>query len=128
MIQKISKGLYAFITLTILLVSAFFMVKAIETKEVIKEVEKTTVLAPIWFEYTGDPNNQQEMEDPQNYDPILDQTGNPTEPECEEGDFLCAVKVTPDPLNTDLPDEDELKEVLENNEESPDESEIRHKP
>lgn len=33
MTQKISKGLYAFITLTILLVGAFFMVKAMESNE-----------------------------------------------------------------------------------------------
>lgn len=49
MTQKISKGLYAFITLTILLVGAFFVAKAMEEKRFSKAADEYH-----WFEITDD--------------------------------------------------------------------------
>lgn len=110
----------------LIIISLVVLVKAKNSSGEVKEVEKTTVLAPIWFEYTGDPNDQAEVENPSNYHPILDGSGSPTDPDCKETDLLCAVKVTPDSTG-DLPEEEELKDVLTRNQENPNSSEIRFK-
>lgn len=71
------------------------MVKAIETKEVIKEVEKTTVLAPIWFEYTG-PGASDSNYDPHNPDNYT-AVDSPSGPSCDGDEQVCGIKVNPDP-------------------------------
>lgn len=58
-----------------------------EKKEV--KAEKV-VLAPQWFQYNGTSQNRNDIENPDNYQPLT------AEPLCEDGTELCSVHAEPD--------------------------------
>src|SRR5690606_7341770 len=100
-----------------------------DKEKVAKAEKEKPTLAPQWFTFTGDPNNPSQVENPNFYQPYVPTETNP-DPTCEEGTKLCAIKAQPDQSNQNIPDEDDLLDVLERNDgsPSPDRSEIRHQP
>lgn len=93
---------------TMLIISSLVvLVKAKNSSGEVKEVEKTTVLAQQWFEYIGpshtSSNYSSEVLKSENYTPM-----DEADPTCLTGNTLCAVKVTPDPSNSDQPDQGSL--------------------
>lgn len=80
---------------TMLIISSLVvLVKAKNNNSEVKEVEKTTVLAPQWFEYIGpaasDPNY--DPHNPDNYRAV----DSPSGPTCVGDQQVCGINVTPD--------------------------------
>ena len=114
-VQKLNSGLWQKKTMN------NSMLKTIGKEPVmegpVSDIKKA--LIPQWFMYrTGtspyDPTN------PNNYEPYEEggEHGNGPDPDCTIGSEVCAVKVIPGP-NPDLPDEEALQELLEDNPTSP---------
>lgn len=125
--QKLLKNsLRALMMFAVLMAGVLFVVNAMDSNEKVKDVEETTVLAPQWFEYIGDPNDEGEIENYENYRLYTPTTTEPV-PSCNNGTLLCAVKVIPVEGENTLPDPDELILLLDRNQTSPNRAEIKHK-
>lgn len=85
MTHHVNGRLRTFIVLIVLVVGAFFIARAVESKGVEVKVEKTTVLAEQWFVYNGPDQSRSEIEKPSNYQLS---TSIPT---CNNGTELCSI-------------------------------------